>query len=312
MSRTNRRVGTATVETATEHDLPGALGGAAGGRERFRMAIGGRTASQIILYVLLVVGALIALVPMLWMLSASLMPTGEASTYPPHFFPSRLTFSHYGELFTRLNLGRYLFNSAFIAFVVTGLSLVINSMAGYAFAKLRFRGRDRAFRILSLGLVLPVQVAMLPLFLLMKQLHLINTYWGVIIPGMASIFGIFLIRQYALSIPDDMLDAARIDGASELRIYWEVVVPGILPILATLAIWTFLATWNDFMWPLIVLSDEAHYTLPVALANLSGEHVMDTELMMAGSVLTVIPVLAVFLFLQRYYIQGVMAGSVKG
>jgi multiple sugar transport system permease protein len=160
--------------------------------------------------------------------------------------------------------------------------------------------------------VLPVQVAMLPLFLLLKELHLINTYWGVIIPGMASIFGIFLIRQYALSIPDDMLDAARIDGASELRIYWEVVVPGILPILATLAIWTFLATWNDFMWPLIVLSDEAHYTLPVALANLSGEHVMDTELMMAGSVLTVIPVLAVFLFLQRYYIQGVMAGSVKG
>jgi multiple sugar transport system permease protein len=166
--------------------------------------------------------------------------------------------------------------------------------------------------MLSLGLVLPVQVAMLPLFLLMKNLHLINTYWGVIIPGMASIFGIFLIRQYALSIPDDMLDAARIDGASELRIYWSVVVPGILPILATLAIWTFLATWNDFMWPLIVLSDEAHYTLPVALANLSGEHVQDTELMMAGSVLTVIPVLAVFLFLQRYYIQGVMAGSVKG
>jgi len=185
-------------------------------------------------------------------------------------------------------------------------------MAGYAFAKLRFKGRDRLFRFLGTGLVIPVQVAMLPLFLLMKQLGLINTYWGVIIPTLASIFGIFLIRQYALSIPDDMLDAARIDGASELRIYWSVVVPGILPILATLAIWTFLATWNDFMWPLIVLSDESHYTLPVALANLSGEHVQDTELMMAGSVLTVIPVLAVFLFLQRYYIQGVMAGSVKG
>jgi multiple sugar transport system permease protein len=268
--------------------------------------------TKIILYALLIIGAMIALVPMLWMLSASVMPTGEASAYPPRFFPSTVTFSHYGELFTRLNLGRYLFNSAFIALTVTAISLVINSMAGYAFAKLRFRGRDRTFKLLSLGLVLPVQVAMLPLFLLMKNLHLINTYWGVIIPGMSSIFGIFLIRQYALSIPDDMLDAARIDGASELRIYWEVVVPGILPILATLAIWTFLATWNDFMWPLIVLSDESHYTLPVALANLSGEHVQDTELMMAGSVLTVIPVLAMFLFLQRYYIQGVMAGSVKG
>jgi multiple sugar transport system permease protein len=271
-----------------------------------------RRVSQVILYALLIIGALLALFPMLWMVSASFMPAGEASTYPPHLIPTRITFDHYRDLFTRLNLGRYLFNSTLIAVTVTAVSLVINSMAGYAFAKLRFRGRDRTFRILSLGLVLPVQIAMLPLFLLMKNLHLINTYWGVIIPGMASIFGIFLIRQYALSIPDDMLDAARIDGASELRIYWEVVVPGILPILATLAIWTFLATWNDFMWPLIVLSDESHYTLPVALANLSGEHVQDTELMMAGSVLTVIPVLAVFLFLQRYYIQGVMAGSVKG
>ncbi len=298
-----------------EEYRPAAGGGPAGGSGRSPSggsARARRRVAQIVLYVLLILGALIALVPMLWMLSASLMPTGEASTYPPHLLPSRITFAHYGELFTRLNLGRYLLTSSFIAVTVTAISLVVNSMAGYAFAKLRFRGRDRTFRLLSLGLVLPVQIAMLPLFLLMKNLHLINTYWGVIIPGMASIFGIFLIRQYALSIPDDMLDAARIDGASELRIYWEVVVPGILPILATLAIWTFLSTWNDFMWPLIVLSDQAHYTLPVALANLSGEHVQDTELMMAGSVLTVIPVLAVFLFLQRYYIQGVMAGAVKG
>ena len=311
MSRTNPRLSVGEGKSTYDY-RPGAVGVSAGGYGRVDSARTRRRISQIVLYALLIIGALIALLPMLWMLSASFMPTGEASTYPPHLMPSRITFDHYRDLFTRLNLGRYLFNSALIAVVVTAVSLVINSLAGYAFAKLRFRGRDRTFRILSLGLVLPVQVAMLPLFLLMKNLHLINTYWGVIIPGMASIFGIFLIRQYALSIPDDMLDAARIDGASELRIYWSVVVPGILPILATLAIWTFLATWNDFMWPLIVLSDEAHYTLPVALANLSGEHVMDTELMMAGSVLTVIPVLAVFLFLQRYYIQGVMAGSVKG
>jgi len=264
------------------------------------------------LYALLIIGALMALTPMLWMLSASLMPTGEASTFPPHFLPTVPTLSHYHDLFTRLSLGRYLFNSALISIVVTGASLAVNAAAGYAFAKLRFRGRDRTFRFLSAGLVLPVQVSMLPLFLLLKNMHLINTYWGVIIPGLASIFGIFLVRQYALSIPDEMLDAARVDGASEGRIFWSIVVPGILPILATLAIWTFLATWNDFMWPLIVLSDESHYTLPVALANLSGEHVQDTELMMAGSVITVIPVMLVFLFLQRYYIQGVMAGSVKG
>mgnify|MGYP003578602709 CR=1 FL=1 len=129
---------------------------------------------------------------------------------------------------------------------------------------------------------------------------------------MASIFGIFLVRQYALSIPDDLLDAARVDGASELRIYRSIVLPVITPILATLAIWTFLSTWNDFMWPLIVLSDARRYTLPVALASLVGEHVQDTELMMAGSVLTVLPVLLVFLALQRYYIAGMMVGSVKG
>jgi multiple sugar transport system permease protein len=268
--------------------------------------------SRLLLYSLLVIGAVLAMLPMVWMVSASLMPSGEASTYPPRFFPSRVTLDHYVDLFTRLNLGRYLLNSAFVAFVVTLSSLAINSLAGYAFAKLRFRGRDRLFRALSTGLVLPVQVAMLPLFLLLKNLGMINTYWGVIIPGLASIFGIFLVRQYALAIPDEMLDAARVDGASELRIFWSIVVPGIVPILATLAIWTFLATWNDFMWPLIVLSDESRYTLPVALANLSGEHVQDTELMMAGSVITVIPVMLVFLFLQRYYIQGVMAGSVKG
>src|SRR3954468_20260587 len=202
MSRTNPKL-------IVAEGTPPEEGGLGSAKSRRRL-------SQILLYVLLVIGAFIALLPMLWMLSASLMPTGEASTYPPHFFPSRVTFSHYGELFTRLNLGRYLFNSALIAFSVTAISLVINSMAGYAFAKLRFRGRDRAFRLLSLGLVLPVQVAMLPLFLLMKNLHLINTYWGVIIPGMASILGIFLTRQYALPFRDDILGAARFDGPPEL------------------------------------------------------------------------------------------------
>ena len=268
--------------------------------------------ARIGLYFLLILGAVLAMLPMVWMVSASLMPTGEASSYPPRFFPSSITLEHYRDLFVRLNLGRNLANSALVSFVVTFASLFINSLAGYAFAKMRFNGRERLFKTLSTGLVLPTQVAMLPLFLLLKNMGLINTYWGVIIPGLSSIFGIFLVRQYALSIPDEMLDAARVDGAGEFRIFWSIVVPGIMPILATLAIWTFLATWNDFMWPLIVLSDASHYTLPVALANLSGEHVQDTELMMAGSVLTVIPVMMVFLFLQRYYIQGVMAGSVKG
>ncbi|HEX5408729.1 MAG TPA: carbohydrate ABC transporter permease [Gemmatimonadaceae bacterium] len=268
--------------------------------------------ARVLVYLLLVAGAVLALLPLVWMVSASLMPTGAANSYPPRLLPSHPTLVHYREIFTRLAMGRFVLNSAIIAGTVTAVSLLVNSMAGYAFAKLRFRGRDRLFRWLTLGLVVPVQVAMLPLFLMFKEMGLINTYWGVIIPSLASIFGIFLIRQYAIDIPEDLLDAARIDGAGEFRIYWSVVVPVIVPILATLAIWTFLTTWNDFMWPLIVLSDQSKFTLPVALASLSGEHILDTELMMAGSVVTVLPVLIVFLALQRYYVQGIMAGSVKG
>ena len=271
-----------------------------------------RRVSAVGLYALLLIGAALALIPMLWMVSASFMTAGEANTYPPPLLPAHPTLEHYRALFTRLDLGRNLLNTTIIAVTVTGLSLLVNSMAGYALAKLRFRRREALFRTLSAGLVLPVQVSMLPLFLLFKEMGLVNTYAGVIIPSLASIFGIFLIRQYTLSLPDDLLDAARIDGAGELRIYWAIVLPVIRPILATIAIWTFLTTWNDFMWPLIVLSDSSRYTLPVALANLSGEHVQDTELMMASAVVTVLPVMLTFLFLQRYYIEGVTAGSVKG
>ncbi len=285
--------------------MTSAVAAARPARRRLRIA-------PIALHAALILGALVALFPLLWMVSASFMQTGMANQYPPHLLPRHPTFAHYREIFTRLSMGRFVVNSAIIALLVTGLSLFINSAAGYAFAKLRFRGRDTLFRGLMLGLVVPVQVAMLPLFLLFKEMRLINTYWGVIIPSLASIFGIFLIRQYTLDIPDDLLDAARIDGASEFRIYRSVVLPVIVPILATLAIWTFLTTWNDFMWPLIVLSDQSKMTLPVALASLAGEHVQDTELMMAGSVVTVLPVLLVFLFLQRYYVQGIMSGSVKG
>jgi len=155
-------------------------------------------------------------------------------------------------------------------------------------------------------------VGMLPLFLMLKAMGLVNTVLGVVIPMMAPIFGIFMVRQHALSIPGALLDAARMDGASEWRIFLKIVVPLLRPIMATLAIFIFLSSWNDFLWPLIVLSDDARYTLPVALANLSGEHVQDTELMMAGAVLTVMPVLIVFLVLQRHYVRGLLQGGVKG
>jgi len=255
--------------------------------------------------------ALVTLAPLLWMASASLMPTGEASAIPPRLLPSRPTLGHYRDLFTRLEVGRYFRNSLVLSLAVTGLSLLLNSMAGYAFAKLRFAGRERLFAALLAALVVPAQVGMLPLFLLLRSLGLVNTLWGVIVPGMASVFGIFLMRQYALSLPDEVLEAARMDGASEWRIYRSLVLPMCRPILVTLGAFTFMGTWNDFMWPLIVLTDQSRYTLPVALANLSGEHVQDIELMMASSVLTVLPVLLLFLALQRHYLAGITLGGVK-
>jgi multiple sugar transport system permease protein len=261
---------------------------------------------------LLVLLAFFALFPLLWMLSVSFMQPGEASTLPPPLFPKSATLANYRELFVRAGMGRYLFNSLFVAGAITLLSLLLNLAAGYAFAKLRFAGRDRLFQTLLTALVIPAQVAMIPLFLIMKWLGLVNSYGGVVVPAMATVFGIFLVRQYARSIPDDLLEAARIDGAGEWRIFVTIVLPLLKPIVITLAIFTFLASWNDFMWPLIVLSDQAWQTAPVALAALSREHVQDNELMMAGSVVTILPVLLLFLALQRHYLEGLLLGSVKG
>jgi multiple sugar transport system permease protein len=271
-----------------------------------------RMLGDIALHGVLVVASLLTLLPLFWMVSASLMPSGEASVFPPRLLPSAPTLEHYATLFVRLDLARVLMNSAIVAVSGTVCAVVINAMAGYAFAKLRFRGRDATFRMLLAALIIPAQVGMLPLFLLLKSMGLVNTYVGAIVPFMAGVFGIFLVRQYALSVPDELLDAARVDGAGEMRIFFSIVLPVLRPILVTLAVFVFLSAWNDFMWPLIVLSDERKYTLPVALANLSGEHVQDLELMMAGSVLTLLPVVALFLFLQRAYMRGLLLGSVKG
>lgn len=260
----------------------------------------------------LVVITLLALFPLVWMLSVSFMAQGESSAYPPPLLPKQVTIANYVDLFSREGMGRYFFNSLLLASGATLLAMTFNVMAGYAFAKLRFKGRDRLFQMLLGAIVIPAQVAMMPLFLMLKSMGLVNTYAGVLVPALATVFGIFLVRQYALSIPDEMLEAARVDGAGEFRIFTSIVMPMLKPILVTLATFTFLGTWNDFMWPLIILTDDRTYTLPVALASLSREHVQDNELMMAGSVVTILPVLILFLMLQRHYIQGLMAGSVKG
>ena len=255
---------------------------------------------------------LIVLFPLLWMLSVSFMSTGEAAVFPPPLLPGRWTLEHYRDLFVNQGMGRYMWNSFALATLATGLALAFTVPAGYAFAKLTFKGRDRLFQLLIGALVIPAQIGTLPLFLMLKSMGLVNTYAGALVPWLASIFGLFLIRQYALSIPDEMLEAARIDGASESQIFRRIVLPTLTPILVTLGLFVFLGSWNDFLWPLIILTDQSNYTLPVALAALSREHVQDIELMMAGAVITVAPVLILFLALQRFYIRGMLAGSVKG
>jgi multiple sugar transport system permease protein len=259
----------------------------------------------------LVLAAAFALFPLAWMAAVSLMQPGEASTYPPPLLPARASLVNYRALFAQAGMGGYLLNSLIVALGVTLTSVLFNVMAGYAFAKLRFAGREPLFRGLLAALVIPGQVAMLPLFLMLKQMGLVNSWAGVIVPGMAGVFGIFLVRQYALTLPDELLEAARIDGAGELRIFATIVLPLLQPVIVTLAMFAFLGSWNDFMWPLIVLADGELYTAPVALASLAREHVQDGELMMAGSMVTILPVLAIFLCLQRYYLQGLTMGSVK-
>ena len=266
---------------------------------------------KLILYLFLIVTGMITLAPFIWMLAASFMTDGQSAAFPPPFFPDSLYFGQYISLFARLNIAKNFFNSLVLSLSVTVISLFFNSLAGFAFAKYRFKGKNFLFNLLLSSMIIPAQVTMLPLFLMLKSMGLINTYFAIIIPGMANIFGIFLIRQYVLSIPDSLIEAARIDGASDFMVYRRIVLPLCQPILITLAIFTFLGTWNDFLWPLIALTDSSMYTLPVALANLMGEHVKDAELMMAGSVITILPVIIVFLILQRYYIQGIMLSGVK-
>jgi multiple sugar transport system permease protein len=265
--------------------------------------------------------ALFTVAPLLWMVSVSFMARGEASGWPPPLLPGHPTLNNYRELlFGRpvnglvvdFHVPRAIWNSFALASLAAGLNLLFAVPAGYAFAKLRFRGRTRLFRLLLAAAVVPGQVAMLPLFLLLKEVGLANTYAGALAPGLAATFAVLLVRQACLSIPDEMLDAARMDGAGEGQVFLRVVLPLLRPVLVTLALFAFLGSWNDFLWPLIILSDQQLYTLPVALAAMSRAHVQEVELLMAGSVVTTAPVLIVFLLLQRHYFEGVLGGGIKG
>lgn len=263
----------------------------------------------------------LTIAPLVYMVLVSFMPRGESTTLPTPLWPSRWSGENYYELLVRRQVdgGWFdyrivpaLINSLAIAAISTLLGLLLTVPAGYAFAKLRFRGRERLLQLLIGALVVPGQVAMLPLFLIFKELGLVNSYAGVILPSLAGIFAILFVRQATLAIPDEMLDAARIDGASEWRIFVSIVLPLLTPIVVTLALFLFLGSWNDFLWPLIMLADQHLYTLPVAVAAIAREHAADGELMMAAAVVTTTPVLLLFLALQRYYLTGLLGGSIKG
>jgi len=264
---------------------------------------------------------LLTIAPLGYMVVVSFMPRGESGMLPTPLWPSRWSLENYHELLVRrlidgawfdYRIVPALWNSLGIAALSTGLGLLLTVPAGYAFAKLRFRGRERLLKLLIASLVVPGQVAMLPLFLIFKELGLVNSYAGVILPSLAGIFAILFVRQATLAIPDEMIDAARLDGAGEMRIFARIVLPLLAPITVTLALFMFLGSWNDFLWPLIILADQQRYTLPVAVAAIAREHAADAELMMAAAVVTTLPVLLLFLALQRYYMRGLLGGSVKG
>jgi multiple sugar transport system permease protein len=261
--------------------------------------------------IFLIVSLIATLFPFAWMVSTSFKSTSEIFTLTPTLLPTLPTLDHYRTLFSTLNIVRYYWNSAVFAILGTILAIMCNSMAGYAFAKLNFPGREKLFTLLMFAMMVPGQVTMMPVFLILKNFGLLNSFTGLIIPGSASVFGIFMLRQFMSEIPDEILEAARMDGCTEFTIFWKIMLPLSTPILATLAIFSFIGAWNEFFWPLIIMLKEENYTLPVALANLNGQYNTDWGLLMSGSVLVVIPVILVFLLAQKHYIKGIAAGSVK-
>jgi len=252
------------------------------------------------------------LFPFIWMLSTSFKSPGEIFTQTPTFIPVQATLDNYRNLLQSANLGRSFLNSLVFATGMTILSVLCNAMAAYGFAKLSFPGREKIFALLLLTMMVPGQVTMMPVFLILKTLGFLNSFVGLIIPGIASVFGIFMLRQFMQAIPEEILEAARIDGCSEYRIFFSIMLPLCRPVLATLAIFSFIGAWNEFFWPLVIMLREDMQTLPVALANLNGQFNTDWGLLMAGSVLVVVPVILVFLLAQKHYIKGIAAGGVKG
>lgn len=269
--------------------------------------------ARIALYLLLIAGLVLLVGPFVWMLLGSFKPQGEFLRLPPTWLPESPTLDNYDRLLSRLDFPRFFLNSAIVATAVTAGNLVFAPMLGWALAKLQFRGK-RLLLLLVLGtLMLPASATLIPLYILMSSLGLVNTYLGLILPFLAGPLGVFLTRQFFAGLPTELLEAARIDGAGEFTIFWRIGMPLATPVLATLGILTFLGSWNGFLYPLVMAQEPEMYTLPVALATFAtGQFQADHGMLMAGSVILVIPVLIVFVLMQRWITEGVATTGLKG
>jgi lactose/L-arabinose transport system permease protein len=274
---------------------------------------------SIIIHLLLTPLALLFLVPIFWMIIAATLPNNEIISSPPALLPGDALVDNWNDLNGRFitnnnSLGyiRVMINSIVISVIYTTLATLISSMAGYAFAKFEFRFKKFLFTIIILTMTIPYSVVVIPQFLLVaRELGLTNTYWAAILPALANTLGVFFMRQSLLNMPDELLDAARVDGANEFRIFFQIVLPMSLPAMAAIGIVLFLAQWNDYLWPLLVLTDPSSYTIPVALGTLVGLTNISWGGIMIGTALATIPFLVMFLFLQRYFIAGIAAGAIK-
>jgi multiple sugar transport system permease protein len=294
----------ATLEAPRETPFP-AAGAARGGR----FVLAGRWW----LYVLLGLGLVLTIVPFLWMLLGSFKTQRELLQASPTLLPENPTTANYERLWSRLDLPRFFWNSTFIAVMITLGNLLFCSMVGYALAKLRFAGRNLLFLLVLGTLLVPSSVLLVPLFVLMARLELVDSPWAVILPAAAGPLGVFLMRQFMLGIPNDLIEAARVDGAREFTIFRKVALPLSVPALAALGIITFLPAWNALLWPLVVLTSQDNYTLPVALAIFArGQFQADYGLLMAGSVALVVPVIVIFVLLQRHFTESVAMTGIKG
>lgn len=263
------------------------------------------------IWLALAAGATVMVFPIYWMLATALRPRTEIFAALPALLPSALTWSSFAAIWQRLPVLTWVANSMVIAVMGVVLTVSINLLCGYTFAKFRFLGRDVLFFSILGAIIVPIQVILVPQFLIVSSLGLLNSPWGVILPRAAEAFGIFMVRQFMVSIPDELIEAARLDGAGEFRIFWSVVLPLSKPIIAVLVIFTFMWRWNDFAWPLVVLTDHDQYTLPLGLNMLRGETNPEWGQVMAMSLVALGPMLAIFLAFQRYLVQGIASTGLK-